>query len=474
MRTERSYPRFDPACLCAPLLIVTAALANSALANSGTVYFAAGSVSAQNADGKTRPLVKGAEVRTGDHITSGADARAQIRFSDGGYVSLQPGSDLEIKDYRFDGAADGKDAAVFTLSKGALRAITGLVHDNYRIETPSATVTSRGTGGVVQIGNDGSTRLTSTSGVWSLANHGGALDIPAGTTGFAGSDASRPPKRSDAAAALPPREMTLGTPEPQYVQGDVVNAQGQPVSVPAPSVVAFNFVLSAGTLGQTSSSGVSLPTDPTTFNSAGQLTRFVAPVFTLAPGGSGASELTQSGSQVDSGTDGLLAWGRWIGDIAVRGVRGPSASGTVLTGPNQGLHYVAGIPTPTASMPAGGSFTYNVIGATSPTFASGAIAPGHLNSATLTASFATLAARIDLSLSAGGEIYAGSATGRVFGNSFGGSGLTVTSSGGVGCAPTCFLSVSGFFAGPGATHAGLEYLIATTLGSLGGAAALQR
>ena len=48
--------------------------------------------------------------------------------------------------------------------------------------------------------------------------------------------------------------------------------------------------------------------------------------------------------------------------------------GNHALGSNNGVHYLVGVPT--ASMPTSGSAYYSIAGATSPTFASGAVAPG--------------------------------------------------------------------------------------------------
>jgi hypothetical protein len=47
-------------------------------------------------------------------------------------------------------------------------------------------------------------------------------------------------------------------------------------------------------------------------------------------------------------------------------------------GINSGIHTVFGVPTPLAQMPATGTFTYNFIATTSPTYSDGATAPGRL------------------------------------------------------------------------------------------------
>jgi hypothetical protein len=51
--------------------------------------------------------------------------RAQLRFTDGAYVSLQPQSEFAIRDYRFDGKTDGTERGFFGLLKGAMRTVSG-------------------------------------------------------------------------------------------------------------------------------------------------------------------------------------------------------------------------------------------------------------------------------------------------------------------------------------------------------------
>ena len=88
----------------------------------------------------------GSLVRTGDTIVTGLDGRAQIRFSDGSLVSLQPRSEFRIDDYQFDMA---QQRGFFSLLRGALRTISGAVGKrdpaDYRMTTPTATIGIRGT-----------------------------------------------------------------------------------------------------------------------------------------------------------------------------------------------------------------------------------------------------------------------------------------------------------------------------------------
>lgn len=176
------------------LALISAGFAGEAAAAAGRVDFATPGVTVAGRDGQQRPLAKGAELDSGDTVRTSSQGRAQIRFSDGSYVSLQPNTDFAISDYKFDNRDD--DRGFFGLVRGAMRTVTGAVgrtsRNAYRITTPTATVGIRGTGGVIQVLNDGSTLVIGTSGIWSLTNPSGSIDVPAGVSGVAPSEPNTP------------------------------------------------------------------------------------------------------------------------------------------------------------------------------------------------------------------------------------------------------------------------------------------
>jgi len=171
------------------------------------VDFTIGGVTVTGADGRSRPAAKGLELQSGDRIVT-ADGRAQLRFTDGAYVSVQPNSDFSIREYQFDGKTDGKEKGVFGLVRGALRTVTGAIgrvnRGAYQIQTPTATIGIRGTGGLIQVLPDGSTLVTGNSGVWSLGNQAGSVDVPAGKAAKAGPNQAIPPSESVEGPVLPP------------------------------------------------------------------------------------------------------------------------------------------------------------------------------------------------------------------------------------------------------------------------------
>ncbi len=456
------------------IAIVSAAFSNPALANTGRVDFTIGNVTVTGSDGRGQPLTKGAEVKSGDKIVSSVDGRAQIRFSDGAYVSLQPNTEFDVKEYRYSGKTDGTESALFGLFKGAMRTVTGLVgranKSRYRITTTTATIGIRGTGGLIAIGADGSTLVTGTSGIWTLSNKGGTIDIPAGSAGIAGANVNVPPKPADGIPVVPPPQSAPQLP-PTIVRGDVVNSLGNPGSLFPPLKSGPGYELAG-----VAPFGAAAPTLPlglyvtsAVFDSAGALTSFT----------NGSTTLNLAGTQADFGTlDGVIAWGRWIGQINL--TTGGTTTSVTLSS-NDGLHYVIGLPTPAASMPTGVTYTYDLIGGTRPTLANGSIAPGVLNSASLVGDFTANRVTVNLSATAGGSTFTGSATGTIANSTFLALGTAGVSGGGsLGCSGSCTVNVDGFFTGTGATRAGIAYQIGVAIlpnftpSTLSGAAALGR
>src|SRR4249920_3649761 len=125
-------------------------------APAAQVDFAVGNVTAVGANGQSRNLGKGAQIEQGDTVNTNG-GRAQLRFTDGAYVSLQPESQFRIDQYRYDGKQDGNEKGFFSLLKGGLRTITGLVgrtnKANYQVQTSVATIGIRGTEYTIEYGH---------------------------------------------------------------------------------------------------------------------------------------------------------------------------------------------------------------------------------------------------------------------------------------------------------------------------------
>ena len=451
------------------LALVSAAFAGNAQAVAGRVEFTLGGVTVARG-GAERPLTRGTELDNGDTVRTN-DGRVQIRFTDGAYVSLQPNTEYSIRDYSY---GQGNERGIFGLLKGAMRTVTGAIgrvnRDRYQITTPTATVGIRGTGGVIQVQDDGSTLVVGTSGIWSLTNPAGSVDVPAGTSAVAPTNPNQPPQESTQQPTSGPAPVPEQ--EPVFVAGEERDETGLPVIpeppfkplVSGPGYDAIAFFTNGPNPSFDGPEGFTGYTE--TFSPAGELTQVETSlgsvIYTLNNPG---------GSHADFGSDGILAWGRWIGSISFSGR-------TENYNQNQGLHYVVGMPT--ATMPTTGTATYSMIGATPPTYADGRTAPGTF-SGSLGVDFANAA--VNGSFNVGmpdGKGYAWSIATSINGYTFlENSSGSITGTGGA-CPNSCGCSARthGFFAGASAERAGVGYHItdgiSSTPANIIGAAAFKK
>lgn len=147
------------------------------------VHFVSGKVTA--ASGKVRTLAKGADILSRDTITTSSNGRIQMRFTDGGLVSLMPGTVFAVEEYQH-GASDKEDTLVFNLVQGGLRSVTGAVGKKnqaaYKLKTPVGTLGIRGTEFVaVMNGTDALLVHVSEGGV-AISNDHGSIEVPAGNS----------------------------------------------------------------------------------------------------------------------------------------------------------------------------------------------------------------------------------------------------------------------------------------------------
>jgi hypothetical protein len=130
--------------------------AQSGTAVAGKIVFSSGNNTAVSANGEQRVIKQGDAVRAGDKLQTG-NGQLQVRFTDNGFASLKPKSQLTITEYNFNGKEDGSEKAVFSLLKGSVRAVTGFIgkHNKnaYKYETPVATIGIRGTAFVLNFCN---------------------------------------------------------------------------------------------------------------------------------------------------------------------------------------------------------------------------------------------------------------------------------------------------------------------------------
>jgi hypothetical protein len=116
---------------------------------AGTVVQLSGPLLARKASGAVKILSLKSEVESGDTLVTEKNTYAMVRFIDNSEMTLKPATTMKIDSYAFDNAKPDGDAANFSLVKGGLRSVTGLLgkrnKEKFELKTPSATIGIRGT-----------------------------------------------------------------------------------------------------------------------------------------------------------------------------------------------------------------------------------------------------------------------------------------------------------------------------------------
>ncbi|HTP95660.1 MAG TPA: FecR domain-containing protein [Burkholderiales bacterium] len=490
MRTRSGFRLTQRATLA---LLVSAAFSAPVHAEVARVDFAIGGVTATGADGKQRALVKGSVLETGETVTTSPNGRAQLRFTDGGYTSLQPDTEFRIDDYRYAGVTDGLEKGFFSLLKGGLRTITGAIGRNnkstYQVNTTTATIGIRGTEYLARVTNslelavgDGAAEvrtresqprtflipefsaisLSSPTATPSFTQPPILAPKPAETPAKQGSQPVTPPGQSDSqqtTSATPP------PPPPAVNVGSEVNANGVAAIIgggggfglPHGSGYALAFAIGGeGNFCQigcvNSGSGSQCGRPDVTFNGSS---------VSFTQGSYFSGDFIAAGSQsIAQGTTSLQAFS--IGNMAAIGVftngtlatSGSTASPNGITlGPGEGAHFFLFIPTP--AMPTTGTATYSMVAATTPTFTNGigggGLSPGGVvNSSSMTVTFGPstpfLSGASNYTFPGGTYQLSYSAT--ISGAGFSGGGsFSRTSGTGSACVSSCSAQLYGGFSG---------------------------
>ncbi len=427
------------------LMALSAVYPLQAHALAGVAQFTAGEVNVRQTDGRTTALAKGSNIDSGQAIVTGGNGRAQVRFTDGGLISLQPNTEFKIANY-VDLNDPKEDRFLVDLLRGSMRAITGLIgkrnRDNYKLTTTTATIGIRGSGFKVGYNPDGSLGISSELDKIEVCNQSGCIGLVAGESVKVVDNATPPTRTSEQA-----KVETPSTPKDPVVVGDKVNEEGKAVIVTsvagtaAPSTGNFTNMLVRASYDATTGGSSFVPTGGAlTVLDNGKVTKFTDGTFGYTPNTVGSSGFLGAVS-----TNDFIGWGVWTSATKANLVT-PSPI------PVNYLHFVAGQPT--AVMPVTGSVSYSLAGSTAPTLYTGT--SGTLLSTSFVADFVNATIAISLATSFGTVSGPLSIAGQDF---TGGTNGTI----------------KGFFSGPNAARAGLVYngFSAANYGYFSGAAVFQ-
>ncbi|MFL6673965.1 MAG: FecR domain-containing protein [Massilia sp.] len=205
---------------------------------AGTVVHLSGPLLAQKSDGTVKVLALKSEVESGDTLVSEKNTYAQIKFIDNSEITLKPGTTFRIENFAFEAGKPDADSAAFSLVKGGLRSITGLLgkrnKEKFALKTPTATIGIRGTTFIAQyvapldaaipLAQGKSPAAPSgpqlppglhvqvTDGMIVVTNNGGSLGFQAGQFGYVPGPAQPP-------VIVPPNPGLQFVPPPSFNSG---------------------------------------------------------------------------------------------------------------------------------------------------------------------------------------------------------------------------------------------------------------
>jgi len=179
------------------VLIWMASLPMSAWADRGYIYKSVGNVTVAYGRHASRPAVKNEMVTSGMYIRTGNGSHAILKFEDGQVVSIQSNSTFQVREYTYNPQQVEKSNIVFSLFKGGMHFISGLIGQRnpkaFRLATPMATIGIRGTDFMVVQTSKGLYSQV-ISGSISVTNAAGTAVYNAGNTGLTSSATTLPAK----------------------------------------------------------------------------------------------------------------------------------------------------------------------------------------------------------------------------------------------------------------------------------------
>jgi len=271
---------------------------------SGDVFVTQGKNPVQRVD-NSEPVVSDTLIETGDK------SAALLKFEDGQIVTMQADSILKVREYRYDAKRIENSSIVFSMFRGGMRFITGLIGQHnrqaFRLATPDATIGIRGTDFMVSmVGKSVYGRVL--AGKITMTNAAGMRTVGTGQTVVATSSAVLPSPVSTLAVPaeafgklqfIPIDPSAIPTPAPEPAPTPVIPAAPAAAAPPETPVTATAVVPAAVVMPATSPSPAVTTTAGMAASEPEPATAETAPPVETAPAAS-PEESPDTADQVDS------------------------------------------------------------------------------------------------------------------------------------------------------------------------------
>jgi len=273
---------------------------------SGDVFVTQGKNPVQRVD-NSEPVVSDTLIETGDK------SAALLKFEDGQIVTMQADSILKVREYRYDAKRIENSSIVFSMFRGGMRFITGLIGQHnrqaFRLATPDATIGIRGTDFMVSmVGKSVYSRVL--AGKITMTNAAGMKTVGTGQTFVATSSAVLASPVSTLAVPaeafgklqfipIDPSAIPTPAPAPEPAPTPAVPAAPAAAALPETPVTATAVVPAAVVMPATSAGPVVTTTAGMAASEPEPATAETAPPVETAPAAS-PEESPDTADQVDS------------------------------------------------------------------------------------------------------------------------------------------------------------------------------
>lgn len=155
------------------------------MAATAVVQTATGNITAAIGANAPVAITQNSTLESGMTVTTGDNSRIVMKFEDGQVIALNENTTFKISQYHYDQAKPEKSNMFFSLLKGAMRSVSGLIakHNNeaFRLQTPVATIGIRGTDFMAVTG---SLTLSIGQGTVTATNAAATTSFSAGQFGY--------------------------------------------------------------------------------------------------------------------------------------------------------------------------------------------------------------------------------------------------------------------------------------------------
>jgi hypothetical protein len=161
----------------------TTTVSTSVQSTGGRVYVVSGNVFVAQGKNPAHRVINNESLASNMLVNTGEKSSALLRFEDGQVVTMQANSTFYVREYHYDAGRIGNSNIVFSMLKGGMRFVTGLIGQQsklaFRLSTPNATIGIRGTDFMVTMAGK-SMYAQVLSGSISMTNASGTMVLGAG------------------------------------------------------------------------------------------------------------------------------------------------------------------------------------------------------------------------------------------------------------------------------------------------------